>query len=147
LVQAQRDVELRRILIEADLLLCDGTPLVWASHALGNPLQERVAGSDVIPAVIAAAATKGHRIFLLGAAAGVAAEATARLRQRYPALNIVDHYAPPFAELLKMDHDEIVRRVQAARPDILLVSFGCAKQEKWVAMHSRPLGVRVSVRV
>src|SRR5688572_10721662 len=49
LVQAHRDVELRRILLEADLVLCDGTPLVWASRWLGNALPERVAGSDLAP--------------------------------------------------------------------------------------------------
>src|SRR6185295_20397554 len=47
LVQAARDVELRRILFDAHLVLCDGTPLVWASRFLGNRLPERVAGSDL----------------------------------------------------------------------------------------------------
>jgi N-acetylglucosaminyldiphosphoundecaprenol N-acetyl-beta-D-mannosaminyltransferase len=49
LVQARRDVELQHILINAPLVLCDGTPLVWASHVFGNPLPERVAGADVVP--------------------------------------------------------------------------------------------------
>src|SRR3954465_10409601 len=48
-VQAQHDVELRRIFFDAHLVLCDGTPLVWASRVLGNPLKERVAGADVVP--------------------------------------------------------------------------------------------------
>ena len=47
-VQAQEDVELRRILFDANLVLCDGTPLVWASKLLGNPLLERVAGADLV---------------------------------------------------------------------------------------------------
>src|SRR5512132_3872964 len=66
LVQAHRDVELRRILLEADLVLCDGTPVLWASRWLGNALPERVAGSDLAPALIRAAAEKGHRLFFLG---------------------------------------------------------------------------------
>src|SRR5438105_8582560 len=49
LVQAREDVELRRILFDAHLVLCDGTPLVWASRLLGNGLPERVAGSDLAP--------------------------------------------------------------------------------------------------
>jgi len=52
LVQAREDVELRHILFESDLVLCDGTPLVWASRVLGNPLRERVAGSDIVPLLI-----------------------------------------------------------------------------------------------
>src|SRR5579872_5415556 len=65
--QAQTDAELHRILIDAHLVLCDGTPLVWASKFLGNPLPERVAGSDLVPQLLVQAAEKGHRIFLLGA--------------------------------------------------------------------------------
>lgn len=147
LVQANRDVELRRILLEADLVLCDGTPLLWASRWLGNALPERVAGSDLAPALLHSAAAKGHRVFLLGAADGVAAAAAARLAEQYPKLKVVGHYAPPFSALLEMDHDEIVRRVQAAKPDLLLVSFGCPKQEKWIAMHHRSLGVPVAIGV
>ena len=67
LVQAREDVELRRILFEAHLVLCDGTPLVWASRLLGNPLPERVAGADIVPLLIGVAEQKGYRLFLLGA--------------------------------------------------------------------------------
>src|SRR5260221_5156189 len=49
LVQARRDSELRRVLLEADLVLCDGTPLVWASRLLCNALPERVASSGLVP--------------------------------------------------------------------------------------------------
>jgi N-acetylglucosaminyldiphosphoundecaprenol N-acetyl-beta-D-mannosaminyltransferase len=147
LVQAHRDVELRRILLEADLVLCDGTPVLWASRWLGNALPERVAGSDLAPTLIQSAARKGHRLFFLGAGPGVAVEAEAKLKQQYPDLKIVGTYAPPYSQLLEMDHEEIKRRVQAARPDILLVSFGCPKQEKWIAMHHRSLGVPVAIGV
>ncbi len=147
LVQAHRDVELRRILVEADLVLCDGTPLLWASRWLGNALPERVAGSDLAPALMRNAAEKGQRIFFLGAAAGVAAEATAKLRSQFPDLNIVGHYSPPFAALLEMDHETIARQIREAKPDILLVSFGCPKQEKWISMHYRALGVPVAIGV
>lgn len=147
LVQAHRDVELRRILIEADLVLCDGTPLVWASRWLGNALPERVAGSDIAPGLIRLCEDRGYRVFLLGAAPGVAAEAADRLQREHPNLQIAGHYAPPFADLLAMDHAAIVARVRAAKPDVLLVSFGCPKQEKWIAMHYRALGVPVCIGV
>ncbi|HZP60782.1 MAG TPA: WecB/TagA/CpsF family glycosyltransferase, partial [Opitutaceae bacterium] len=147
LVQARHDVELQHILLEADLVLCDGTPLLWASRWLGNPLPERAAGSDVVPLLFRAAAEKGHRIFLLGAGPNVAAEAAERLQKQYPALAIAGHYSPPFCDLLEMDFSEIARRVSAGRPDILLVSFGCPKQEKWIAMHYHLLGVPVLIGV
>lgn len=147
LVQARRDIELRRILFEAHLVLCDGTPLVWASRFLGNPLPERVAGADLVPLLIQVAARKKYRLFLLGATPGSAARAVSRLQQEHPGLVIAGHYSPPFHPLLEMDHEEITRRVQSARPDLLLVSFGCPKQEKWVAMHYRRLGVPVTAGV
>ena len=147
LVQARRDVELRRILLAADLVLCDGTPLLWASRWLGNPLPERVAGSDVTPLLIEAAARKGHRLFLLGAQPGVAAESAARLLQQHPQLIIAGHYSPPFGKLLDMDFAEISKRVSAVRPDLMLVSFGCPKQEKWISKHYQRLGIPVSIGV
>lgn len=147
LVKARRDVELRRILFEAHLVLCDGTPLVWASRLLGNALPERVAGSDVVPLLIEAAAQKGYRLFLLGATPESARRAVRNLRARFPELIIAGHYSPPFNQLLEMDHEEIKRRVLEARPDLLFVSFGCPKQEKWVAMHYRSLAVPVTAGV
>jgi N-acetylglucosaminyldiphosphoundecaprenol N-acetyl-beta-D-mannosaminyltransferase len=147
LLQAHGDVELRRILIEADLVVCDGAPIVWMSRLLGNALPERVAGSDLVPELLRQAAQRGHRVFLLGGGPGVAAAAAARLQREYPTLALAGHYAPPFARLLDMDHAAIVERVRAAQPDILLVSFGCPKQEKWIAMHFRALGVPVAIGV
>ncbi|MDE3083911.1 MAG: WecB/TagA/CpsF family glycosyltransferase [Verrucomicrobiota bacterium] len=147
LVQARRDVELRRMLLEADLMLCDGMPLVWASRWLGRPLRERVAGSDLAPHLLQVAAAKGYRIFLLGAAAGVAAEAAERLCTQHPDLQLAGHYAPPFNNLLAMDHEEIARRIREAQPDILFVALGCPKQEKWMGMHYRRLGVPVVMGV
>src|SRR5580658_10757563 len=109
LVQAQHDVELRRILLNAHLVLCDGTPLLWVSRLLGNPLAERVAGADVAPLLIRMAAQKGFRIFILGGRPEVSTKAVANLRAQYPDLIIAGDYSPPFQPLLEMDHDEISR--------------------------------------
>ncbi|MDB6037005.1 MAG: Anti-sigma-factor antagonist and glycosyl transferase [Verrucomicrobiales bacterium] len=147
LVQASQDVELRRILFDAHLVLCDGTPLVWASKLLGNPLPERVAGSDLVPLLLKVAAEKGYRPFFLGSTPSVAEQAAAKLKERFPTLNVAGFYAPPFNKLLDMDHDEISRRIADAKPDMLFVGFGCPKQEKWIAMHYRTLGVPVAVGV
>jgi N-acetylglucosaminyldiphosphoundecaprenol N-acetyl-beta-D-mannosaminyltransferase len=147
LVKAREDIELRRILFDADLVLCDGTPLLWVSRLLGNPLSERVAGADVVPRLMQLAAEKKYRIFLLGATPDSVARAADNLHDANPELNIVGYYSPPFNKLIEMDHDEIKRRIAAARPDVLLVSFGCPKQEKWIAMHFRDLGVPVAAGV
>ena len=143
LVQAQEDVELRRIMFDAHLVLCDGTPLIWASRLLGNPLRERVAGADLVPLLMRVAEEKEYRIFLLGATPESAGRAVDNLKQRHPRLIIAGQYSPPFGKLLEMDHYEVTRRITEARPDLLFVSFGCPKQEKWIAMHYLALGVPV----
>jgi N-acetylglucosaminyldiphosphoundecaprenol N-acetyl-beta-D-mannosaminyltransferase len=146
LVQAQKDVELRRILFDAHLVLCDGTPLLWASRLLGNPLPERVAGADLAPLLIRIAAKKQFRLFFLGGTPESTADALANIKAKYPEL-VAEGYSPPFNKLLEMDHEEIKRRIAEADPDLLFVSFGCPKQEKWMAMHYHSLGVPVSVGV
>lgn len=147
LVQARRDVELRRILLDADLVLCDGTPLLWASRLLGNPLPERVAGSDLVPLLIQIAEKKKYRIYFLGGSPDAAERAVANLQKQHPQLLIAGYYSPPFSSLFEMNHDKIKRRIQDAKPDLLFVSFGCPKQEKWISMHYRSLGVSVCVGV
>lgn len=145
LVQAQHDAELHQILAQADLVLCDGKPLVWASQWLGNALPGRVAGSDLVPVLLRRAAECGWRIFILGGAAGVAAEAARRMAVAQPGLPAVEYYSPPHRPLAEMNHAEIIERVRAAKPDIVLVCFGCPKQEKWIFRHHRALGVPVTI--
>src|ERR1041385_8884501 len=103
LVQAVRDVELRRILFEAHLVVCDGTPLLWASRWLGNRLPERVAGSDLVPILLGLAAQKGYRIYILGGGADVTERAIAIIRREHPGLHVVGWDSPPHAPLHEMD--------------------------------------------
>lgn len=145
LVQARHDAALHQILALADLVLCDGKPLVWASQWLGNPLPGRVAGSDLTPVLLERAAQRGWKLFLLGGADGAGAEAARRIAQAHPTLPPVAHYAPPHAPLAGMDHAEILARVRAAQPDLMLVCFGCPKQEKWIFRHYRERGMPVMI--
>jgi N-acetylglucosaminyldiphosphoundecaprenol N-acetyl-beta-D-mannosaminyltransferase len=146
LAQARRDPVLQRILLHAPLVLCDGTPLVWASRWFGNPLPERVAGADVVPELVRVAAERKYRVFFLGSTEAAGAEAVARLRQQFPRL-IVSHYSPPFRSLAEMDHAGILRRIRAARPDLLFVAFGCPKAEKWISQHHAQLDVPVAMGI
>ena len=139
--QASEDVELQRILVEAEIVLCDGTPLVWASRLTGKPLRERVAGSDLVPRLAAHAEKKGYKIFLLGGELSSLKGASENLQRKYPALPAVHYYSPPFAPLHEFDNQQILEEIRKASPDILLVAFGCPKQEKWIYMHYRKLGV------
>lgn len=138
------DSHLHRIVAGCSLVLADGMPLVWASGLLGCPLAERVTGADVTPLVAALSARKGYRIFLLG---NMAERAADRLQRTYPGVNIAGIFAPVGEDLALLDHEEILSRIHTARPDILLVGFGNSKQEKWIWMHRKRLGVPVSMGV
>lgn len=146
-VQVQEDIELRRILFDAHAVLCDGMPLVWASRWLGNALVERVTGSDLVPRLLIEAERRGWRVFFLGGTQASVAQAAANTVERHPRLRLVGAYSPPFKPLLEMDQGDILKRISAASPDLLLVAFGCPKQEKWINMHYRHLGVPVSIGV
>ncbi len=147
LAQVQSDETLRRILVDADLILCDGTPLVWMSRWLGDPLPERLAGSDLVPLLLDLAQVNGHRVFFLGGRDEVIAIAEGRIRERWPDLQIAGMYSPPFAPMDQMDHAGICRRIRESNADMLFVSFGCPKQEKWLAMNFRDAGVPVAMGV
>lgn len=147
LAQVQEDENLRRILVDADLVVCDGTPLVWMSKWLGDPLPERVAGSDLVPLLLDLAAERGYRVFFLGGRDEVVAVAETKIKERWPTLQIAGIYSPPFAPLDQMDHADICQRVRDTNADMLFVSFGCPKQEKWLAMNFKAAGVPVAIGV
>src|SRR6516164_7773568 len=138
LVHGYDDPEVRSIFIQNGLNVADGAPVAWAGRALGAPGLRRVAGLDLIPALVDLAAEKELRLFLLGGQNGVADEAARRLRLRHPGLGVFVH-EPPVQSLDEMDNLEIIRRIEDASPHILLVAFGHPKQEKWIYRHRRRL--------
>lgn len=144
IVAAQSDEDFRTILNASSLALPDGVGLLWAARLLGHPLQERVTGVDTLQRLAALAARKGYRLFLLGAAPGVAVETAARLCQTYPGVTIVGTHAGSPAPA---EEDEIVRLIQRARPDILFVAYGAPAQDKWIARNLERLGVPVAMGV
>jgi N-acetylglucosaminyldiphosphoundecaprenol N-acetyl-beta-D-mannosaminyltransferase len=139
LINALEDPELCYILRNADLIIPDGMPLIWASRLIRAPLPERVTGADLVPRVAALAAVKGYRIFMLGARPEVARQARARLLADYPGLQIVGCVSPPVAPIMDMDHEGLLTEIRNARPDVLLVAFGNPKQEKWIHMNRQGL--------
>jgi exopolysaccharide biosynthesis WecB/TagA/CpsF family protein len=146
-VQARTDSHLAGILKRAQLVVCDGTPLIWLSRFLGRPLPERVAGSDLVPRLLQEAADRGWRVYFLGGAPQVLEAAMKNVQDRHPRLCIAGAESPAYAPLAEMDNKGICQRIRAARPDLLLVSFGCPKQEKWIDMNLHSTGVPVSIGV
>lgn len=147
LKNAMQDKHLRDILCSCDMIVPDGMPVVWMSRLIGTPLKERVSGIDLVERLAEVSARRGYGIFLLGAGESHSQRAAKVLKQRFPDLRIVGRYSPPPQPLEKMDHEDILRRIEEARPDILLVAFGNPKQEQWIAMHRDRLKVPVCIGV
>jgi N-acetylglucosaminyldiphosphoundecaprenol N-acetyl-beta-D-mannosaminyltransferase len=142
---AQQDAQFHQILNQADLCLADGVGLILASRWRGQPLPERIAGSEFVYHLAQLAARERWRLFLLGAAPGVAEEAAAIFQSRYPGLTIAGTYAgsPDPSE-----NDAIVQRVNESQADILFVAYGAPKQDKWIARNRNSLTtVRVAMGV
>ena len=147
LMHAIRDRELQEILCSCSLVVPDGMPILWASKLLGSRLRQRVCGVDLVPRLAELSVKRGYRIFLLGASDATSQRAAEKLQQRYPGLEICGRYSPPVRPLAQMNHDEILQKIEAVRPDILLVAFGNPKQEKWLSMHRNRLNVPVCIGV
>lgn len=112
----------------ASLCVADGMPLVWASKLLGQPLPERVAGSDLVEPSLRLAARKGWRVYFLGAGPGVAEKAAQVAKDRF-GTNVVGVDAP-FVKLEdEAQVDRIARQLTDAKADLVMMAFGAPKQE------------------
>jgi N-acetylglucosaminyldiphosphoundecaprenol N-acetyl-beta-D-mannosaminyltransferase len=144
LMTARRDPAFRDVLRASDLNIPDGIGLLWAARWLGQRLPERVAGSDLVGDIAGLAARHGWRLFLLGAAPGVAERAASVLRAAHPGLIIAGtESGSPRPE----EAERLITMVTAARPDVLLVAYGAPAQDKWIAAHRERLNVPVSMGV
>jgi len=140
-VVADHDARLRGAYRRADLSFADGAPVVWASHLLRTPVPEKLSGSDLFEPIVARAAQCGWRVYLLGGAPGSAPEAARRLEARYGVTIVGIDEARVSTEPEPVSDGEILARIRAARPDLILVGLGMPKQERWIdrmAPHFAP---------
>jgi N-acetylglucosaminyldiphosphoundecaprenol N-acetyl-beta-D-mannosaminyltransferase len=149
LVLLNRDETFRKIYREADLVLADGMPVVWLSKLSGGePLTERVAGSDLFWELGQVSEHHGITLFFLGGAPGSAERAAEAMRAKYPNVHISGIYCPPLDTFDSPEEQVKIREtIRKASPDVLFVGLGAPKQEKWIAEHRDDLGVPVSIGV
>lgn len=131
-IKMETDQYLKEITDNAALTLVDGKPLVWIAK-LFKPVKAKISGSDLVPVLCEKAAQKGYSIFILGGKYGVAEQAKAKLEEKYPDIDIAGVYAPPLGfENNKEELDYINKKISDCNPDLLIVCFGCPKQEKYI---------------
>jgi N-acetylglucosaminyldiphosphoundecaprenol N-acetyl-beta-D-mannosaminyltransferase len=145
-MEARRNRAFRTLINNADLATPDGVGIVMAARLLGTPLKGRATGVALVEQIARLSAAHGYGLFLLGAQPGVADEAGAELVRRYPSARIVGAYAGSPTDA---DFADIVSRLEAAQPDVLLVAFGAPRQDLWIRSHKHqfPGSVKVAMGV
>lgn len=139
---ARRRSSFAEVIKNADLVLCDGKPLQWAAKLQGSPIPSRVTGMDLILHTAKLSAEgRGYRIFLLGAAQGIAEQAKARLEEFFPGVQVVGCYTPPHREFTAEDNAEMIAKIHEAKSDALFVALGAPRQDEWIYAHIEELGV------
>jgi N-acetylglucosaminyldiphosphoundecaprenol N-acetyl-beta-D-mannosaminyltransferase len=144
LYRMQTERHLWDLVSRADLITPDGIGIVWACRVAGQPVPERVTGIDLMLRLVERAARDSRRVFLLGAAPGVADEAAERLTRRYPGLAMAGTHHGYFQP---GEEENVFRLVRRARAEILFVALGAPKQEIWIDRYLQVTGVRVAMGV
>lgn len=128
------DPKVGKAIENADLVIPDGVGVMQAARILGTPLREHMPGIDAATEIIKRLASRGGSVFLYGARPGVAEKAAERMKQRFPGLVICgtnDGYGN--------DDGAVVSKINAAKPDFVMVCLGVPKQELWMAKHAAKL--------
>jgi N-acetylglucosaminyldiphosphoundecaprenol N-acetyl-beta-D-mannosaminyltransferase len=139
LVRLQHDQVLREAVSRCELATADGQAVVWAARLLGRPLPERVAGIDLMQALLELAARRRYRVYILGARQEALEEAVRRIRAQVPELRLVGWQHGYYA---REEEGRVVGQIRAASPDILFVALETPAKELFVARHRERLGVR-----
>lgn len=132
------DNSIRGIINSADLVIPDGAGVVLASKILGKPLKAKVPGVDLGERAIKLSQEHSFSVYILGGKPGIAELAAEKLRERYPAFNLVGSHDGYFVKSGK-ESDDVIEEINKLSPDILFVCFGVPAQEKWIFENKEKL--------
>jgi N-acetylglucosaminyldiphosphoundecaprenol N-acetyl-beta-D-mannosaminyltransferase len=147
IMDAYRDPELRRIVNASGLTTPDGMAIVWILRWRGYRKVGRVYGPDLMLEVCRNGLERGYRHYLFGGEVGVAETLGRKLIERFPGLQVVGAWSPPFGPTSEQEDRASVERINAARPDVVWVGLGSPKQEGWMAAHVGKVAAPVIVGV
>jgi N-acetylglucosaminyldiphosphoundecaprenol N-acetyl-beta-D-mannosaminyltransferase len=137
--------EFRQILESATLSVPDGK---WTARAAAARLSlepQQVRGADLMWAFCALAHQRGYSTYFFGDTEEVLERLSARLRSQFPGMRIAGAYSPPFRPLSAEENDEIIQRINEAKPQVLWVCLGLPKQERWIFAHLHKLRVPIVI--
>ena len=133
-MEAQGDPTFAAVVNGADLATADGMPILKSLNKFGGVKQERVAGNDLMPALMAEAEKQGLSVFLHGGEQHVLDAIVARAAKEFPSLRIAGAYSPPFRQATEEECAAEVARITTSGANIVMVSLGCPRQERWMAV-------------
>jgi N-acetylglucosaminyldiphosphoundecaprenol N-acetyl-beta-D-mannosaminyltransferase len=134
--EAHRDEDFRAQVNGASLVLPDGKPIVTAIRFFQRKKIERKAGMDFLPLTLRKADATGARIFLYGSSEEIQTAMIRRIQMEYPNVHVAGAIAPSFTKLSALETDDHISQIKASAAQIVFVSLGCPKQEKWMAENS-----------
>ena len=146
-MEAQDDPSFRDILNRAAMNTPDGMPMSWVGWLQGHRSMDRVYGPDLMLAMCEFSVKRGYRHFLYGGKDGVAELLAKNLRQRFPGLQVVGTFTPPFRPLDAQEEEHLIERVKGCKPDVFWVGLSTPKQEKFMSAYMDRLGVPLMVGV
>lgn len=145
-VMAFRDESYRKVQNSGAMALPDGQPLSIVSRRRGYSEAQRVPGPDLMPAILHLSEEKGYRHYFYGSTPETLEKLRKVLLDRFPKLQIVGMYAPPFRPLTEEEDQEAVRQINESGADFVWVALGAPKQEKWMYEHrDRVNGLMIGV--
>ncbi len=139
------DADYRDVLNGADTVFGDGTGVRWAARWQGKKMIDNLVGTDLMPFFFVNTIERGYRYFLVGAHEEIVARAREHLMTTFKGLNVVGHQHGHYP---RADHDAVLAKINAARPDVLMVGMGNPIQEQWIHDNrTRLTGVKLAVGV
>lgn len=144
---ARSDQELCHAYNHSFLTTPDGMPLVWLGRARGHREITRVYGPDLMLAVCAAGRATGLTHYFYGGANGVAGDLREKLCARFPGLQVVGTFTPPFRRLDESEYARLLADIAGCQPDIIWVGLSSPKQEHFMATHGAALDTGLLVGV
>lgn len=143
LCAAQSVPAFRESVINSDLSIADGFPIVAVAKLLGIPLPERVAGSDLIDHLYQRKTDAPIKVFFFGGAPGVGELASNAINQQPSGLIAVGHYAPGFGSVADMGSPEIIAKINQHQPDFVIVALGAQKGQAWIENNKNKINAPV----
>lgn len=135
-IEAYKNPDFAKVINSSTYTVADGVPLLKALKLLYGISQERVAGMDFMPRLIAEAEKNDLSVFFYGSSNDVLSKIQEKIKKEHPTLKIAGMFSPPFRPLSDVENKNITDNINQSGANIVFVGLGCPKQEMWMARNS-----------